>query len=700
MTIFSLTIAKKPQRDARHGCVGPALLLLLATVLVIGSPAFAGSTVGSFEIDGNTVDFPPGEPIDWQTSPFPAGLTKFTDATGQADDSFGQGSKELEPSTWRCLDGAVPGKDDILSGAVAFRTINGKQFLYVNWLRAGVNGDAHVDYEFNRSILLNPVCPETPQRSNGDFVITFDTENGGKRIFVRAFVWVGDASSGTFQELALGSQGVIWDGAVNIPNTIPGLQPGAFGEAVLNLTDSPLGALGCNEPISVYMKTRASTAITAELKDRTRALPVNFSIPRPENANASGSAFAANVVATPLGIDLTLPDPSPATSQHGVGSTTSGNQVLNVAVPPPPPGTILDADVLSAQSTSAVTAAPPSATQASVSETSNVNVLNGLVTADFVRGVATAEASGFGSSFSSAGSTFENLVVNGQPINDVTPGTRIDLPATAFGVGSFVMLYERVGSTSGPPPGVTSGGTYAADLEVNMIRVHVTVLGADVTVSNAVAHADFPQVELCPAAPGSVSGNATVVNEQADPSLVPVVFGIVSIPPSGGRDHQDLDELTTDAVSGGTAVSESAGTVGSTSSNASSFAQVQNVCVLGTTVCADVVKSQANSAAGAGVASSTDSGTTLIGISVMGSAPIGGTPPPNTTIELPGIGFVTLNEQFCDGSSSLPDCGGTAHSGVTVRAIHVVVTNPNAFGVPLGTDVIVAEAHADATFPQ
>jgi hypothetical protein len=30
----------------------------------------------------------------------------------------------------------------------------------------------------------------------------------------------------------------------------------------------------------------------------------------------------------------------------------------------------------------------------------------------------------------------------------------------------------------------------------------------------------------------------------------------------------------------------------------------------------------------------------------------------------------------------------------------VVVTNPNAFGVPLGTDVIVAEAHADATFSQ
>ncbi len=578
--------------------------------------------------------------------------------------------------------------------------INGKQFLYVNWVRAGVNGDAHVDYEFNRSTLPNSACPETPQRSNGDFVIAFDTENGGKTIIVRAFRWVGNATSGTFQQLPLGSRGVIWDGAVNIPNTIPGLQPGAFGEAALNLTDSPIGALGCDEPIGVYMKTRASTAITAELKDRTRAMPVNFSISHPEDADANGSAFAADVVATPLGINVTLPDPSPSTSRHGVGTTSASNQVLNVAVPPPPPGSILNAGLLSAQSTSTVTAAPAAATQVSASESANVNIVNGLVTADFVRAVATADASGFGSSFSAAGSTFENLVVNGQPINDVTPNTRIDLPPAAFGTGSFVMLYERVGSTTGPPAGVISGGIYAADLEVNMIRVHLTVLGVDVTVSHTHAHADFPQVDACPALPGSVSGDATVVNEQTDPSLLPVVVGFVSIPPSGGRDHQDLDELTTDAVSGGTSVSESAGTVGDTNGNASSFSQVQNVCVLGTTVCADLVKSQANSTARGGAASSNDSGTMLLGVSVMGGPAMGVTPPRNTTIELPGIGFVTLNEQFCDGSASLPDCAGTKHSGLTVRAIHVVVTNPNALGVPVGTSIIVVESHSDATFPQ
>ena len=664
--------------------------------------AFAASTLGSFEVDGNTADVPAGGPIDWETSPFPAALTTFTDASGPSDDSFGLGSKELQPPSWQCVAGSVPGKNDILSGAVAFRFVNGKQFVYVNWVRAGVNGDAHVDYEFNRSSTPNSACPQTPQRSNGDFVITFDTENGGKTIIVHAFTWVGNATSGTFQELSLGSQGVIWDGAVNIPNAIPGHQAGDFGEAVLNLTDSPIGTLGCNQPLSVYMKTRASTSITAELKDRTRVKPVNFSIPHPEGAHASGDAFGARVVDPALGLNVTLPDPAPSTSQSGGGSTSASNRVLNVAVPPPPPGSILNAEVLSASSTSTVTGvAPFAATQVSVAESVGVNVLGGLVTADVVRGVAAAQASGTDGSISSAGSAFKNLVVNGVAMNDVTPNTRIDLPPAAFGAGSFVVLFERTGSTSGPAPGQLSDGTFAADLEVNMIRVHVTVAGpADVVVSHANAHADFPQTAGCAAAPGTVSGNATIVNQQTDPSLLPVVVGFVSIPPAGGHEHQDLDQVSTAAVKAGTSVSDSSGTVGSASASASSFAQAQSVCVLGTTVCADLVKSQANSSAGGGAASSNDGGTTLVGVSVMGGPPIGGTPPANTTIPLPGIGFVTLNEQFCDGSASVPGCAGANHSGLTARAIHVVVTNPNALGVPVGTNVIVAEAHSDATFPQ
>src|SRR6266853_518271 len=81
------------------------LLLLLIGTLVANRTALAGSTVGSFEIDGNQIvdhSVPPTEPIDWDSSPFPAALTTFADGTGPTDDIFGQGSKENDQSTWVC----------------------------------------------------------------------------------------------------------------------------------------------------------------------------------------------------------------------------------------------------------------------------------------------------------------------------------------------------------------------------------------------------------------------------------------------------------------------------------------------------------------------------------------------------------------------------------------------------------------------
>ena len=60
------------------------------------------------------------------------------------------------------------------------------------------------------------------------------------------------------------------DGDVNIPPslTIPGTQNGDFGEAAINLTNT-IGDIACGEFSGAYMKTRASTAINAALKDFT-----------------------------------------------------------------------------------------------------------------------------------------------------------------------------------------------------------------------------------------------------------------------------------------------------------------------------------------------------------------------------------------------------------------------------------------------
>jgi hypothetical protein len=407
--------------------IGVACFVALALSL----SAVATTSVGSFEIDGNRADDSgPGDLIlDWDSPP--PNVAKFNDASGQGDDIFGIGSKELEPGGWQCVTGSAPGKDDFVNGEVAFRTLKGKQHLYVDFQRAATNGDAHMDYEFNQSREPNPACPALPKRTPGDILIAFDTANGGKAIAVRAFRWQGNAVSGSFVELQLGSKGVLWDGAVNIPNTIPGLEPGAFGEAALNLTDT-IGQIGCAIFSTVYMKTRASTSITAELKDRTAALPVNFAIDRPDLANASGGALGAHVRSTLLGIDQTLVPVS--TRQSGVGSRSAQDELLNVVVPSD--GSLLRADVVRGSAKSTVTATPAEAVHTSTAETANVKILNGLVTASAVRAVATARANGSSSSFSSLGSAFKDLAVQGVAMNDVTPNTRIDLPAELYGPGS------------------------------------------------------------------------------------------------------------------------------------------------------------------------------------------------------------------------------------------------------------------------
>jgi len=708
------------------------LLLLLIGTLIANRTTRAGITVGSFEIDGNLIVdhlVPPTEPIDWDSSPFPAALTTFTDGTGPTDDIFGMGSKESDQSTWNCTAGSTPPKDDVvnqisingaapIAGEIAFRffPVSGvqKQFLYANWSRLSNNGDAHIDYEFNQADPstnpASPSCPQLPLRVIGDFLISFDTQFGGAIINTSAFTWNGT----TFVPLSVGNQGTLWDAAVNTTPSISGLTvTGAnlFGELALNVSDT-IGTIPCEKVLFVSMKTRASTSLSAEVKDRTRAKPVNFTIFNPAGANASGNAVGAQIQDRLLGINQALPAATPPTctqgvcsSQSGIGSTSNSNQVLNVAVPPPG-GNVLKANVLSASSTSTVDSTTNTATDTGVAESAGVNLVSGLVTADVVRAVATAQASGFNSSFGSAGSAFNNLVVNGTQLNNVNPNTTINLPAAQFGAGSFVKLFEEMGSSSQPPPGQLADGTFAADLTVNMIRVHITSLAltgdaVDVVVSHAQAHADFPQPAGCPSLFGTVSGNSTVVNEQANPSQLPVVVGFVSIPPQGGHDHQDLDQLSTSLASGGTSVSDSAGTVLSSSSNSSSFAKAQNLCALPVagvcTVFASAITSQANSVSGGGKSSSDPQGTSLIGLSVGGML-VNDNPPPNTTILLPGIGSVILNEQTCNGGG-VPPCSGTTSSGIRVRAIHVIVDNPNALGVPQGADVIVGEAHADSAHP-
>lgn len=99
-------------------------------------------------------------------------------------------------------------------------------------------------------------------------------------------------------------------------------------------------------------------------------------------------------------------------------------------------------------------------------EAANVNILNGLITAEQVVALASSYANAQTAASNAAGSSLLGLVVNGVNLGDVTPApnTRITLPGTGY-----VVLNEQVPAGDG----VTSSG-----LTVNMIHVYLqSVIG-------------------------------------------------------------------------------------------------------------------------------------------------------------------------------------------------------------------------------
>ncbi|MEX2558013.1 MAG: DUF11 domain-containing protein [Actinomycetota bacterium] len=443
--------------------------------------------------------------------------------------------------------------------------------------------------------------------------------------------------------------------------------------------------------------------------------------PNPGTASASGRATGVHISDTGFGIDQIITDVS--SSQTGKGVDSNDLSQANVRIPTStlsPP--VLQVNLIQGVATSQVLSTPPTSRQNTVAQVAGLNILDGVITAELVRAAGLAEATEDGSNWNTLGTGFVNLKIDtdgrlgpGQPqvYDNVNPGAFIDL-SSLFGKGpqgqkSGVTLRKVSGSTT---------GTFVSDVTVTMIDITAwdrdpLALGRQTTsvqVSTAGAHAEHPSATGCP---GAVSGHAFIASETTDPELIPITVGYVAIPAYGGHDEQALNQLFLPAdgsvVSAELTKSVSDGTLTPTSASSSDYAELANLCVLrdavgpGCLVGATLVRSQVASSDGSsGGALSNDTGTQFVGLVVNGqtiAVPVAR----NTVISLGALGYIVLNEQFCDGGSlaapgPVPTCSGTTHSGLTVRAIRVVLLDPPPGGLP-GLEVIVAEAHSDATAP-
>src|SRR5260370_6611868 len=190
----------------------------------------------------------------------------------------------------------------------------------------------------------------------------------------------------------------------------------------------------------------------------------------------------------------------------------------------------------------------------------------------------------------------------------------------------------------------------------------------------------------------SVSGEAFGVSVNASVNGAEVTVGPtphVVLYPDGGMAADRLLKISVpNLVSSETLAVATTGSIGPNSASAQSSAMVEQANRLNGVVRAEAVVAMSSSTANGSTASSTGEGSTLIGLSINGSAPVDVTPSPNTTIPIPG-GAVILNEQIFEGD-------GVHTSAITVNMIHVRLTDPVTAAITV--DIIVSSAHSDVNF--
>lgn len=279
------------QRSRWYQSRALALVIGVATVLAITLPVLANLANTTFEgNDGNLVVTTPGN-TDWINAPHRVRGDDL--ASGQSDNSFGQGTKEDNSAVTVVTGSIPPQKSDLTRFYVGSEFSSGSNFLYLAWERSNVLGSANMDFEINKLAQpnLTTTGPKSLNRSAGDMLVTFDFTNGGGNPVLGLLRWVTSGSSNQCfsanavpcwgNRLNLSAAGIA-EGAVNtvtvndpIANvSLPAL---TFGEASINLTAAGVFPSGtCAGFGSAFLKSRSSASFPAEVKDFVAPQPVEI----------------------------------------------------------------------------------------------------------------------------------------------------------------------------------------------------------------------------------------------------------------------------------------------------------------------------------------------------------------------------------------------------------------------------------------
>jgi hypothetical protein len=276
------------------------LAVILTTVLMVSVTGSALASHGdvslpgsNFEIDTDAnlkVDHGSPPSLDWANV---NELRKADTASGSADESFGQGTKE-DTAVPSIVDGGIPpNKSDLKFFGVYQEGNSSSGFLNMYWSRVQEpSGTTNMDFEFNQSSTpsANGV---TPIRTAGDLLVQYDLAQGGTnpKLFLSTWVATGPKSLceaanstpcwGKKVDLTAAAQAA---GSINT-STIPDAEsdglgehsPRTFGEAQISIDALFPDPTVCKSFGAVYLKSRSSDSFTSALKDFVPPVAVNIS---------------------------------------------------------------------------------------------------------------------------------------------------------------------------------------------------------------------------------------------------------------------------------------------------------------------------------------------------------------------------------------------------------------------------------------
>jgi hypothetical protein len=311
---------------------------------------------------------------------------------------------------------------------------------------------------------------------------------------------------------------------------------------------------------------------------------------------------------------------------------------------------------------------------------SGLNALNGLITAGTITAAAEIDVTSSSMTPSSSASVIDNLSIGGQSIPaDTPPNTIVPLP----GIGTVTVNK------------VTTKGSFhkSGTLTVEMLVIDVKTknnmglaVGSEIVVAHAAAGFDrnVPQDVFggeAYAAQGNDALGNTLENEIGKSALI-------SLPCQGTGGMTKTNSINSQTVAGVVTLQDGSTTAfGGPEGGADvarTTAQTGTVNLLGGLITVGAIQAVAQDSISDGVETTSTDGSGFTGLMVAGvQVPLN--TPPNTSLPLPGIGTVIVDEQIVK-----------KNGNVTVNGLHITVTTANPLGLPVGSEIILAHATAVA----